>query len=847
MSRIRRVVPPIRWSTITASVTQGQANQTIKLASFLQNPQNRTVSYSVIAGTLPAGLTLNASTGVIVYDGTSPVAAASVQFRATTGTFSVESALVTVSIGTNAGTQPGSLNVTLGLTNGGAGKPWTFGHAFKKGDVPTGSFIIGTGPSEFQADIRNRWADGSVRFAVLSGIGGTSCVITSATAPLNSGSTTVSEPSAAAVSGYTITLTGDGAGTYTIPVGAQTTWARGTASKVRQILGTVMSEFHYYQPTSDTHLALWFYVRAYNNGAIEVEVSVENGWTEVAGPGQRNYTVTVSAAGAAVPFSDGVAAKSVSHLHHTRWSRVDWITTDPLIVPRHDVKYFMSTRLTFAYDVDRFPFPVASYGKLPAATMAAGLRPPPFSICDGVGLAGSTLWGGTGMGGGGWAEYIGPMPLWDAAYFTSSAAETGVASVLKSGRSTGNYGIHYKSEFTGRPPMASENNWNRMTLSGCSPGFSDKVMQVGADNGPSAGGRNSPTPTGSDPVRYSISHAPCHQMPYLLTGRWPYLENMANEMTSMQLAIGLQYGWATGTDPYPVTFGLRRIDTKHNTHMSRSAGWGGMRNYALASTLWPQTLNGQALSAPDQAIKAYLVSIFEFQLTFMHDTYVLGVGPLTQALSVATSVSGSARRKSPLGAYNDNVNNSYGLIQPFSYPPYSYDSTFMNFIIGYCSGFAHITEPDISTAAKAKLSALYDYGMIHAEGLLGGNEYNWRYAAIYLIPGSKNFVDFTTFTDQWNEIKAILALTDDARDEGLFVYANQENPTGIMADGLAWSNAGFHGYQMQMPGAVLAKMRGTTAGATAYRRMTTSSTFLSAKEQNAIKSNPIFGALIPWS
>lgn len=846
MSRIRRVAPPIRWNAVIASVTQGVANQTIKLASFLSNSQNRTVTYSVATGTLPTGLTLNATTGVITYDGASPVAAASVQFRATTGAFSAETPFVTVSIGTNAGSQPGTLNVTLGLNNGGADKPWTFGHAFKRGDVPSGQYLLGSGPTAFQADIRNRWADGSVRFAVLSGIGGTSCVITTVSAPVNSGSTNVSEPSAAAVSGYSITFTGNGAGTYGIPVGAQSTWARGTASKVRQILGPVMSEFHYYQPTSDDYLALWFYVRAYSNGSIEVETVCENAWVDVPNPGTRTYTVAVNINGTLVPFSGTTGAQTVTHLHHTRWGRIDWLGTDPLITPQHNVKYLMNSRSSFCYDVDRFPFPSASNNILPAQTRDQGFRPVPFSVSN-IGT-GFDPWGGGGMGGGGYAFYIGPMPLWDVVYLTSNCSPEAYYSVLKAGRSTGNFGLHYRSEFTGRPPMSTESDWYQVNLRNGASGSPGVTFQAASENMP----RLTPVVTGNNPPRYSISHSPPHYFAYVITGRWSYLENAANELTSHQLCIGDQYGWP-GILASQQPIKLRRIDTKHNTHMARSAGW-SMRNWATAATFWPNTLNSQTLPAADAAVKTYLQNVVAFQANWLHDTYVLGVGQYTEPLTTTTSANGLARRKHPLGIYNDSTNNPYP--QVFAWPPYSQDAMYMNYIIDYCFAFTHFIEPDVSTTAKNQLAALLDYAMILPSGIFGGNEYNWRYGNIYIAPWSKNLATFTSFTELWTEIKAYyantpLAVTDDARDEGLFMYTSGNiEASGIIGrqpDGLSFNGGGWHSFQMQWPLAAMMKMTGSAAGDLAWRRFTTSATFLSTKEQEGIKVNPLFGAVIPWT
>jgi hypothetical protein len=67
---------------------------------------------------------------------------------------------------------------TFTLSGGSAGKAWTFGHAFARGDIPSGFYVNALGDhTAFQAEPRNYWPDGSVKFAVLSGIGGTAITL----------------------------------------------------------------------------------------------------------------------------------------------------------------------------------------------------------------------------------------------------------------------------------------------------------------------------------------------------------------------------------------------------------------------------------------------------------------------------------------------------------------------------------------------------------------------------------------------------------------------------------------------------------------------------------------------
>ena len=59
-----------------------------------------------------------------------------------------------------------------------------------------------------------------------------------------------------------------------------------------------MREEHFYSPASgDNHLAVFWYVRKYANGELELDVSVENGWVNVAGPTNKDYTPIVTIKG----------------------------------------------------------------------------------------------------------------------------------------------------------------------------------------------------------------------------------------------------------------------------------------------------------------------------------------------------------------------------------------------------------------------------------------------------------------------------------------------------------------------------------------------------------------------
>jgi hypothetical protein len=430
---------------------------------------------------------------------------------------------------------------------------WTFGQAFRKGDVPSGAYIT-TDTAGSQADVRNRWSDGSVKYAVISGIASftqnTPKVVQFATSASPPSGTNVPEPTTLDVS---VTLTGAGAGTYTLQslLGVdRSTWSKSQGGRVRRIPGPVMSEFHYYCPTSDAHLALWFYVRSYSNGAVEVETVIENGWMNVAAPGQKDYTVSVNVGG-----SQRFSA-SLNHYHHTRWSRVDWVGTDPQITPKHHVAYLRSTRMVPNYGYTS-PTAAAFSG------FASAINPAPFAIGNWT----------PNMGDAGAQDAIGLLPKWEALYCTSGDSRA-YAATISNHRGSGRWPIHYRDENTGRPLLHA--SYQNVTLY-------------------SGWGSSPPTPSGGSTL-WDIPHHPSMgYLPYLLSGRWPALE-------SIQFAAIVSI---LDSNP-PTRQGGGVIACVNSPMTTRGAAW-SWRSLAQAAAITPTGLGG-GLPTADSALQASLAA-----------------------------------------------------------------------------------------------------------------------------------------------------------------------------------------------------------------------------------------------
>src|SRR6185312_7537863 len=148
-------LPPIQF-------TQGTAGS-INLNSFCTDPQGLTLNFSLISGSFPAGVSFLSP--LLSYNGSGAVGSDSgVAFSASNGVASSNSAATSVSV--VAGSQPGALpSLTLMPSQTTASGAWTFGHAFRQGDVPAGNFIAASSGlasgQQLQAQIRKRLPDGS--------------------------------------------------------------------------------------------------------------------------------------------------------------------------------------------------------------------------------------------------------------------------------------------------------------------------------------------------------------------------------------------------------------------------------------------------------------------------------------------------------------------------------------------------------------------------------------------------------------------------------------------------------------------------------------------------------------
>lgn len=456
------------------------------------------------------------------------------------------------------------MSFALTSSTGGSNLPFTVGQAFKQGEVPSGSGVVGS-ISSLQAIPKNQWPDGSVRYAIISG---------RATLTANS-PTTVSLSLGSPTSGTVLTTADLRATNVTASIGAGSfgtvSWSGADfdAPFMAWVSGPEMSSWIYRKPIgSDAHLVGWIEVRVYAGGAVEVLPWVENGYLRVAGPTDKNATYTFTLGGTQR------YSQSLDLLNHQRMvlasgtTYTHWLGTDPRIIPRQDVAYLQATKLVPTY-VGVTSSSSSLWSRITQSYTPLAQADYPASI------------GATGYHGS-----IGPIPEWDVAYLTSQGDARAFRGVVVDGYSAGRYGIHFRDETTNRPPRFS--SYPSLVLANTSG-----ITDIGA----SSAGSYTPSASGGSPPTWKTSHHPSvGYMAYLLTGYFYFVEEIEFSAT-----VGFLKQNDTGRQGAK---GLLLTNAGANT--TRGAAW-SLRTLIQAATITPDSdpLHGEYVTSFEENVNYY--------------------------------------------------------------------------------------------------------------------------------------------------------------------------------------------------------------------------------------------------
>lgn len=453
--------------------------------------------------------------------------------------------------------------------------PYTLGYAFRQGDVPKGSSVVANVGS-MQVIPKNTWPDGSLKFAVLSGI-----VDLGANTPKTITLSRAAAPASTAVLDTTrLRFTNIVAEIGTDAFGTvRWSGADWQTPFAQWVSGPVMSSWIYRKPVgTDKHLVAWLEVRLYSNGAVEVLPWIENGYLQVAGPTNKatRYTFTL---GATQRFAGYIDLK-----HHQRTPLIGgaalsyWLGTDASVTPAHNKAYLQSTELVPSY--------MATVSNTSGVVQGLVTTYQPLQ-------AGNLKYDQDSMASTGYQDPIGLLPQHDVLYLTSSSP-VAYGAVVRNGFSAGRWSIHYRDETTNRPPRFSSY-----------PNLNIRSGHGFKDTGGSSKGHYTPAATGGSGPQWDTAHSPSvGYLAYLVTGRWYFMEEVQFAATANYLGNGdnakLRDGAKGLVQPCPGAW------------QTRACAW-DWRSKVQALAVTPDA---------DTALRAEFIACVEANIAHFHGRYV---------------------------------------------------------------------------------------------------------------------------------------------------------------------------------------------------------------------------------
>src|SRR5262252_3295249 len=401
-----------------------------------------------------------------------------------TGTLVIALALIVAGASTQPAAQSSQPVATVGLTAGWA----TFGEALAEGQA-TDALQVGSLPT--QTDVKNRWPDGSIKFAIVSAnvpSAGTYAVTSAAAA---GGSFAAVVPSASVM----LTI---GGVTYVAnlpPTPGADVWLAGPlVQEWRKVVAPLAGA------TSHPFLRVIFDTRVYNDGKAHVSVTVENVLNQT-GATTTTYDVSVAANGQTL-----FTHTDVQHYYMTRWRKA------------FDLQAPAST-----VTPDLTPFNLSR--AIPPINAVVALDP----RVDTIGANYDILQSGAVdpvMGAHGGRAELAPLPDWTARYLVKKNATQG-QFVMANGDLAGSWPIHVREPDNATPSGLGSEHLMSIDQEPNAWLFASGTGIKGTPMPMPEYGSGIPGP-GQSPLGPSNAHVPdLAFVPYLLTGDRYYAEEMA--------------------------------------------------------------------------------------------------------------------------------------------------------------------------------------------------------------------------------------------------------------------------------------------------------------------------------
>jgi hypothetical protein len=242
----------------------------------------------------------------------------------------------------------------------------TFGQAFRSGDVPVTAGLVAkfaSGTIPVQVDVKSRYPDRSVRFAVLTLLAPQLAGNATADAMLATGGSQGSPINLQiALASHSLRVSFSGGVSASVDAILQLTSALAAGHASYWLQGPNATQARVDVPITGS-LHVLFDVTAYADGAIATEATFANDYAMQSVGGRLQYTVTIARDGQTV-----YSSPSLNHYQYQQWRYTD--TNNPINVQR-DVGYILSADALQNYDVstgiESNAIPAVPYAPLGAA------------------------------------------------------------------------------------------------------------------------------------------------------------------------------------------------------------------------------------------------------------------------------------------------------------------------------------------------------------------------------------------------------------------------------------------------------------------------------------------------
>ena len=384
-------------TTVSLTVTAGNANLTVSANPASVSTQQGTQASSTIttaiqgsfnsqvalsASGIPSGTTVsfNPSTISAPGAGTSNMTM-SVAANTATGTYPItvtaaggglsENTTVTLTVTPSGGGVGNGITVSDLSGYGQSNRPISIGRFFREGDIPQfAQAVVGNTPLLTQCDVKNRWPDGSLKFAIISFVlpsvstGGTAVVFQNQATGNNTGYLQMGDM---LDSSYDFDATMYLSGTVSPSISARSMLQNGSFRYWLQgpiVTAVVVEDRNGRSNDVNTDglagnplhpiFEAWFYPQGKK---VEVGLTLENVWSSSAPSNSaRNQTFGLTlTTGSAAPTTR-LTQPTFTEWAFSRWRRAFWIDSDPLPVQFNwNPQYLVTTGAYPTYDINYLP------------------------------------------------------------------------------------------------------------------------------------------------------------------------------------------------------------------------------------------------------------------------------------------------------------------------------------------------------------------------------------------------------------------------------------------------------------------------------------------------------------